>query len=309
MSFNVSLADWEKTPQSVKDYVVELQLNIRRLQNELNRYLPQVVDKSVQGLEFNGLTDFLVTPYPLEISTEAFTFEAKILVNGNRSGEFKIIHVYGPDQIQHAQDWVQGPPINVAWLSYQWGGVWWGIVDEKGVFHAIHSGAARSGDVMPPQQFMDGNDSVTVNEWHHIVGTWDGDMIKLYIDGELRNSKVFAGNVILATQAYIGAHFSGTSQLFPGWMEDVRIWNRCLDLEEIKSHGMNHVCKNEEQLVINYCSQQEPIKVGKSGAQVDWQTVDSLENKLTKERLSSAQARLIEDLKLHLLDLEQRNQG
>lgn len=97
MDYDLPLSkfDWDQTPQSVKDYIIALQAAIKRLQVELNKYLiPSIDESSDDFLNFNGLTEYLVTPYSLNVSTKEFTFEAKINVRGNRAGEFKIIHMY-----------------------------------------------------------------------------------------------------------------------------------------------------------------------------------------------------------------------
>ncbi len=324
MDFDLPLSksEWERTPQQVKDYILALQATIQKLQAELNKYLPSPAEGDADFLNFNGLTDYLVTPYPLDVSPKEFTFEARIHVRRNRAGEFKIVHMYGPDQ--RDTNWVKGPPRNVGWLSYQWGGVWWGVIDRTGVFHAIHSGPARSGDVNPPLSYMDNIDSVPVDAWHHIAGTWDGEIMKLYMNGEIVNTAPFIGQVTLSTRAYIGAHFGGTHQFFPGRLDDVRIWNRALTSQEVTFHRDGGMIDDDENLVINYSSRYRlaPVLEGRmlpEGSPLRGEDSCSEQLRMLEAQIEDApggmdslppsQSRLIQELTEHLLDLERRRRG
>jgi hypothetical protein len=309
MEPNIPEPDWEQTPGTVKAYVLALRAAVQRLQARLDEP-SRKQDKPTNDLCFNGLTDYLITPTPLLVSTESFSFEARLYVNGNRAGEFKIIHMFGPSQEPHGMNWVLGPAKNVAWLSYQWGGVWWGLIDDRGVFHAIHSGPAKSGDVNPPLAYMNRIDSVPVDSWHHVAGTWDGQVMKLYVDGEIAEITPFSGGVTLSTKAFIGAHYGGTSQFLPGRLDDVRIWNRALRQDEVLQHRNGGLAKNRESLVIEYCSSHSPA-FGPVRDQVadHRRTLQLIRRRIPEEefeQLSPGEADLIEDLVEHLQCLERK---
>jgi hypothetical protein len=70
---------------------------------------------------------------------------------------------------------------------------------------------------------------LSTNTWHHIVGTYDGSNVSIYIDGVLRqtNSTTISENVFDATSVLrIGRGSSGG--YFNGKIDEVRIYNRCL---------------------------------------------------------------------------------
>ncbi|MCJ7777247.1 MAG: LamG domain-containing protein [Sedimentisphaerales bacterium] len=72
--------------------------------------------------------------------------------------------------------------------------------------------------------------------WHHLAGTYDGTQVKLYIDGELRNTKDHVGPI--ASNAYnvnIGADSEKADRFYNGVIDDVRIYNRALSGAEITS--------------------------------------------------------------------------
>ena len=74
--------------------------------------------------------------------------------------------------------------------------------------------------------------AITKNEWHHIVGVYDGSQATLFIDGVNKGSySELAHN--FSTVA-IGARTNGD---FPvkGLIDDVRIYNRALSSDEISS--------------------------------------------------------------------------
>jgi hypothetical protein len=72
------------------------------------------------------------------------------------------------------------------------------------------------------------------NIWHHYVGVFDGDYLKLYIDGVFRNSKDTALTDIRdsANPVRIGDGF--VANYFSGSIDDVRIYSRALSAQEVK---------------------------------------------------------------------------
>lgn len=77
----------------------------------------------------------------------------------------------------------------------------------------------------------------SLNTWYHIVGTYDGTTIKIYVNGVLRTSKVHPGKMKdYGSDIYIGRHKNvnnGTIYHLPGTIDDVRIYSRALSKDEI----------------------------------------------------------------------------
>ena len=71
--------------------------------------------------------------------------------------------------------------------------------------------------------------------WTHIVGTYDGDSIRLFINGVNVNSQKKSGKLGYTDSTLrIGLGIPGSSlQYFKGWIDDVRIYNRVLTQTEI----------------------------------------------------------------------------
>ena len=78
----------------------------------------------------------------------------------------------------------------------------------------------------------------TTNEWHHIVGTYDGTTIKLFLDGEFKDSRTLTGFKNMDTSLFIGksyrAYYSNAT------IDEVRIYNRALSEEEISDLYNNY---------------------------------------------------------------------
>ncbi|MBN2377692.1 MAG: LamG domain-containing protein [Sedimentisphaerales bacterium] len=87
-----------------------------------------------------------------------------------------------------------------------------------------------------PEMSVAGTGSVGVDQWHHVVGVYDGQEIRLYVDGFLNNSREASGEI--GTND-IGVCIGGDQQMsgcsFNGMIDDVRIYNRGLNLAEVRS--------------------------------------------------------------------------
>lgn len=105
----------------------------------------------------------------------------------------------------------------------------------NGTEYALHGsfGALKSG--------------VTVdNTWKHIVGTYDGTTIKIYINGELKNSMSYTSDLtytygpalVIGKMAF---SYTSTANYFPtnGNISDVRIYATALSADDVKSLYQN----------------------------------------------------------------------
>ena len=77
------------------------------------------------------------------------------------------------------------------------------------------------------------------NKWYHLVGTYDGNDIRIYINGVPKNTNDTGEFAVGTTDEplYIGASFYGVKlgSFFEGRIDDVRIYNRALTAQEIAS--------------------------------------------------------------------------
>jgi hypothetical protein len=92
--------------------------------------------------------------------------------------------------------------------------IYWQFHDDNG-----HDGCA------PP--------SPPTGEWHHLAGTYDGDSMLGYIDGEQACEEVYAGELPAnLTDVVIGERANG-GRYFHGMLDEVAIFNRALTEDEV----------------------------------------------------------------------------
>ncbi len=71
--------------------------------------------------------------------------------------------------------------------------------------------------------------------WHHVVGVCDASQLRLYIDGTLKNTTNNSGSVPSSIyNVNIGRESVGNRFLYYGAIDDVKIYDRVLTLEEIQ---------------------------------------------------------------------------
>jgi hypothetical protein len=80
-----------------------------------------------------------------------------------------------------------------------------------------------------------GTGSLGRNEWIHLAGSYDGNQVKLYINGELDNASTEGLFSILAdtNDLSIGNRSDANDRAFIGTVDDVRVYNRALLDSEI----------------------------------------------------------------------------
>lgn len=87
---------------------------------------------------------------------------------------------------------------------------------------------------------MFGSPHSTINQWHHIVATYDNatETMKIFVDGVEKNSISYPGLFgTLPANSYnfdLGAYYNG-NYMFDGREDELALWNRALTANEINS--------------------------------------------------------------------------
>jgi len=78
------------------------------------------------------------------------------------------------------------------------------------------------------------NQSISDNNWHNLVCTYDGSISKIFVDAVLQLSDTFNTSVIdnCGGEINIGKGYNST-YFFNGQIDDIGIWNRALDSSEV----------------------------------------------------------------------------
>ncbi|MCA9133655.1 MAG: DUF4082 domain-containing protein, partial [Planctomycetales bacterium] len=79
-----------------------------------------------------------------------------------------------------------------------------------------------------------GTSALTVNSWNHLATTYDGQSLRLYVNGALVTSHEVSGNISTSGQPLrLGGNTVFADEYFSGLIDDVRIYNRPLTHGEV----------------------------------------------------------------------------
>ena len=103
-----------------------------------------------------------------------------------------------------------------------------------------HGGFAAGG----PLLLINGNTyvvgsqtSIMDGEWHHVVATYDGQYMKMYVDGVLEGTTPFTGTIGVNTNNLaVGVNKSFNGERFRGLLDEVALYGRALGPGEIDQH-------------------------------------------------------------------------
>jgi len=110
-------------------------------------------------------------------------------------------------------------------------------VNEDDIFtFQVRDGNAPNADEYP-RYAVDSNE-LDHGEWIHLAGTFDGNSVKCYVNGQLEGTNNDANAVVILSQdtndLAIGNRSDDDDREFIGTIDDVRVYNYALSLEEVK---------------------------------------------------------------------------
>ncbi|MCF8368502.1 MAG: LamG domain-containing protein, partial [Bacteroidales bacterium] len=100
--------------------------------------------------------------------------------------------------------------------------------------------------------------------WHHVAGTFDGQFVKVYIDGDLKDtydmgssgntiSYAYSNSFLLGNEAGSGSTPSNYTYSFDGKMDELKVWNIALSQSDIQKNMCKSLTGNESGLMA-YCN-------------------------------------------------------
>ena len=82
-------------------------------------------------------------------------------------------------------------------------------------------------------KWMDSNTAPVQGVWYLVVATYDGQTMKLYVNGALENSRQLTGDIAdIVGPLHIGS-FVNSGRFFNGKIDEVGLWNRALSASEV----------------------------------------------------------------------------
>jgi hypothetical protein len=129
--------------------------------------------------------------------------------------------------------WVRPSALGSSWRTV--------LVKEQpgNLVYALYANAENgrpSGHVFAgSDQFAVGSAPLALNAWSHLAATWDGSLLRLYVNGTQVGSRSLTGTM----PASSGALRIGGNTVWPEWfagvLDDVRVYDRALSAAEIQA--------------------------------------------------------------------------
>ena len=99
---------------------------------------------------------------------------------------------------------------------------------------------------------VESNIDLTLDEWHQLVATYDGETVKIYVDGILRNSHRY-GFANTDDPLIIGAwHGSHPSRFFNGVIDEITIYSKPLDDSTIRKHYIDTIGRYRSRIAAKW---------------------------------------------------------
>jgi hypothetical protein len=80
-----------------------------------------------------------------------------------------------------------------------------------------------------------GTAQLAVNTWTHLAATYDGSMLRIFVNGAQVSTRSLGGNILTSTSALRIGGNSIWGEYFAGLIDEVRIYNRALTAAEIQT--------------------------------------------------------------------------
>lgn len=227
MTGNVLLMHMDETSGQIVDYSGEGN------NGTYNGALYNKPGKINSSLGFNGSTDYVsVANYPSLKITGPITLEAWV----------------------NFDSWGATTDFNGIVAKWNFYGTGWGY----GLFKAENTNKIAfitASQKQAGRAYAYSNSAPTLHEWYHVVGTYDGTTMLLYINGELQTDTGSQSSIYDNDEPVtIGTFETNQDYWFDGEIDEVAIWNRTLNATEIKDHYTRAVLKPVDSPYCEYHS-------------------------------------------------------
>ncbi len=130
-----------------------------------------------------------------------------------------------------------------AWINAQSLKAWGTIIDcrtntDAGLGIEINEKLSFTTSEGNSYSLLYSKNSLSINNWIHVVIVYNGSQKLIYLNGKLDNSESYKKILLPTTEPFIigdrGVLPSGPGNYFAGKIDDIGVWNRALNDEEIK---------------------------------------------------------------------------
>jgi hypothetical protein len=102
----------------------------------------------------------------------------------------------------------------------------------------------------------------SLNTWHHLAATYDGAMMRLYIDGVQAASQAQTGTIATNSNPLALGNQTGFSEYFGGYADEFRIWNVARTQTEIQNNMSKELNPTTQTGLVSYYINDQGITAG-----------------------------------------------
>lgn len=210
----------------------------------------------------SGTANITVTPVPIRLvscfSLNGDALDSKRNISGTMYGPVATSDRFGNPNgalnFDGADDYID-IPVNGTLFSNHSFSVWFKFDNSK-PFGYLFATASNDWNMMPqttlyltgtnvsvfnyshsPDYFSSGGYAIPYNQWNHAIVTRDGQNVKVYVNGVLRNSSTSMTNAGFPqnSKAIIGQSLNGGNQFFKGQIDDFQIYKGALTAGQVQA--------------------------------------------------------------------------
>jgi hypothetical protein len=85
------------------------------------------------------------------------------------------------------------------------------------------------------ERIVYGGSAIPVNTWSHLATTYDGAMLRLYVNGTQAGAQALSGAMAISNNPLRIGGNSALGEYFQGRIDEVRVYNRALSQTEIQT--------------------------------------------------------------------------
>jgi PKD repeat protein len=171
---------------------------------------PGALSEANTAVGFNGSSQYVNVPYTAALNPAQFTVEAWAYVTGGQ-GTYRSIVTSRDYSTNNARGYVIYAAADNTWQFWDGAGAGWGIVYGP---------------------------SVTLNQWTHLVGTYDGTTLRLYVNGTLIGATPsgYVQNIQRPLRIATGRTESTPTFYLPGRVDEAAVYGSALSAARVQAH-------------------------------------------------------------------------
>lgn len=152
-------------------------------------------------------------------------------------------------------------------------------------FYSDEFGVYLGGGSPAPGYHMTSGGGITLGNWHHVLWTYEGSSLKMYVDGELITEVLVSRSSFFDNEDIrIGEHYGSMDEDFNGSIDEFKVYNRVLSDEQIRVLYESELNQNPvEKMVYSMTSKGETWQVAMTSNDGRLDSLTVLSNELTIE--------------------------